>query len=292
MRRKALFFFSMIVAGYAIPPAAAQPQIPATADDVVVLARDRLLVSYGVLHASGQLAVNDKGGLALVGRGFKTAEELRPQFLADTVRLRSALIGGGPKFFYLFANTLLDSRNTTKILEGGEGPIPIPAEEFPLFPFPEAASVEPGSRDITVGTAAIDEIESGAYRDIRLRQFSILYIRGGTYSIRSLIVGRDATVQFSGPTTLNIAERLRLGREAHLLPQVEMSGRCVVINVASDRLIRFGMASDVSAILNAPKASLTLGRLGAYTGNFVAARAKIGRTAILRAESPLPAPCL
>lgn len=290
MGRRALFLFYVIAAGYGVPSVSAQPLIPPTADDVVILAKRLLVLRAGTQHTRGQLAVNDAGGKA-IAKSFRAVSTLAPSLLSDIVISRQAGGGNPPtEFYYLFANSYSDRSRGSLI--AGSGPIPIAADDFPLFPFPAQATVTPGVTDVEVRSDEVLSLPPGAYGRIRLHTGATLFFQGGTYNVGSLISGLRASIRFVGPTTLNVADRIKLGARTSCKPvesDPPLNTRCIVINAGGR--VRLDRATVVSATINAPDDRLVLGRGGVYRGNFTADRVRVGINALLEAESPLTTPC-
>ena len=265
-----------------------QPAPPTTTDDVVLLVRNSLRVGSNVRQVSGQVVVNDPGANAKINRAFRALPGT--QLVAERILITRVPVVAGPQFNDLFVNDFTDPAGTSIFLS--QGPLPV---TLPLFsPFPSPATVVPGTQAVMVIGPTPVTLAAGDYGDIRIRGRGALYFEGGTYNVKSIRGGLNSRVYFNGPTTLNVAERISLGKRSVFGPPSEsvLSGRCIVVNVASDRPLQFGGTSNVTATINAPDAFLRLGGLGEYRGNFVAARAKVGRSSVLEAAPPLSGPCL
>jgi hypothetical protein len=257
---------------------------PATTADVVILARDRLFLGRASRHVTGQLVTNSPGGLAKVHALFRAGDNT--QIIADTISVFQ--LYEGPFLYDVYTNLLMDNGRTQV---AGTGPAAI---TLPLFAYPPPVSFAPGTLNITVRNPTPMTLPPGDYGNIRLRPSGTLYFTGGTYNIRSLRGALNARLYFYGPTTLNVAERLSSGTRSVIGPlnEATLSGRCLVINYAGTRRVRFGNVSNITATVNAPLAKLRLGGSGEYRGNFVAADVRVGGNAVLEAAPPLASPCM
>ena len=232
MLRRTWLGLIVVMGGLAAAPVWAQPQIPTTTDDVVILARDLVTIGANTQQESGQIVVDEAGGLAVVSRSFVTLPVFAPQLVADSLQMRG--FGSGAEFFDLFTNGVTDQKSSFVVV--GTGPLPIAT--FPILPFPAPATVIPGTANLTIKPGEILTISAGSYGDIRLRRGAQLFFEGGTYDIRSFKLGKNARVRFNGPTTLDIAEQFKAGNRSTLGPAVStgsLNARCISINVASDR---------------------------------------------------------
>jgi hypothetical protein len=272
-------------------PAMAAP--PAAVDDVVLFARDSMEIGYFVRHSSGQLVVNAPGGIMLFAR---SAEGLSgTQVVADTIAVRGGR-SAGPTLSEVYANSVAPS-----VVVTASGP---DAVTLPLLPFPSASVVTPGTDmcprpgrkpgDCVIGR---DDgpvtVLPGNYGTIRVKARATLHFAGGTYNARAIRAGANARVLFDGTTTLNVAERAVFGRRVVFGPTNVgvLNPRCVVVNVAGEKPVRFGGLADVGATIVVPNAGMRLGGFGVYQGNFIATAVQALRYALLEAAPPLMGPC-
>jgi hypothetical protein len=265
--------------------------LPTTLDDVVILAQQALSFDPRVELVSGQVVVNDApisntDGLRV---GVSFSAQTNTQVVADLIKVIGAAVRPAPVFFDIFANTMTKGPGTLTI-DGTEaiGPGSVP---LPVFAFPTAPVVVPGTTDIKVRQSdGAVMLPPGDYGQIRVGVHGVLILEGGTYNIRSLNASVLTAILFSGTTTVNVAERVSVGPLSVFGPQGgSVSPRCIVINVAGDRF--WVSSTDVEATVNAPNANVRLGALGTYTGNFIGKTVKVGFRAVLGAPPTLTAAC-
>jgi hypothetical protein len=270
---------------------------PATLDDVVIFARDRLAVQHGTRLYSGQFVVNSPSGEARFRRSFVASAST--QIVANTVAFRPRAPRPGPTLFDVYANAFDP---------GVAGAIITPAPagvSLPLFTFPTAPAITPGT-DICPtpghqpGDCVIRKKDGpitllpGNYNRLIVKGNAAVYFAGGVYQAASIRVGGGGRVFFNAPTTLFIAERAIFGRRVQFGPPGDstLNGRCITMHVAGiDRSVRFGGISDVTATISAPNGSLRLGSFGTYRGNFTAATAEVGLNVVLQSLPVLTMPC-
>ncbi|GIW40452.1 MAG: hypothetical protein KatS3mg076_1029 [Candidatus Binatia bacterium] len=278
---KRLFFGIVgffLVAGIA-PSATGQP--PVDPDEVVILARDFARFRRNGTVTEGAVVVNELGGTSVLHRTF---EQLSGLFVSDAIRVR----GGeppGPKFWDLFVNTVLDSKNGMVVMNSG--PDPIASGDFPILPYPTPAVVTPGSDNVVVRrNDGPVTLAPGAYDAIRVGRSGVLAFTGGTYDIRVLRVARNASVFFNSTTTLRIRDRLRVGLRSVLGPNPDVptfNPRCIVYEVAGERRVRFGTATVLEGVISAPLARVVL-------QGVVATTSVTGREVVVGADSLLSPP--
>lgn len=262
---------------------------PTDSEDVVILARSQLRLGAAVRHLSGQIVVNDPGGQAIVNPQMRTVPDLAPQLVADVVSVPIQPYAG-PVLFDLFVNTLIDPSGKHEVLGAMQQPI---GAALPLLAYPEPVAVTTGAQNVIVKrTTSPLTLPPGDYGDIRVGAGGALFLEGGTYNVRSLRAAGRSLVLFNGTTTVNIAQRARFGMRSDVGPtDPTMSGRCVVLNFAGSSRLRFGRTADVNAIVNAPNATLVLGRLGVFRGRFTASRINVARGAVLQSLPSLTEAC-
>jgi hypothetical protein len=273
---------------------------PATPDDIVVWAKESLSdTSLSTLTlgrdtrlTSGQVVVNDPGGVLLLRSYFRGLAGT--QLIADTVVVPPSPFGK-PEVFDLFANSFDPGRG---VIITDQGPTPI---SLPLFTFPSAVAVTPGTDSCpTPGRTAGDcvvrsrngpvTLQPGNYNIIRVRSDGVLSFAGGTYNMRSIRTARNSKLLFNAPATLNVAEIARFGFRAFVGAEFpdQLSARCMVINVAGDK-VQFQPWADVTATVTAPAADMQMGHFGVYQGNFTAKTVRVRLGATL--EAPVISTC-
>ncbi len=257
---------------------------PSTLDNVVILARTALSMTQYVRHASGQIVVNDPGGVATLRSSIGALAGT--QFVADGIVVRGPRRGHGPELFDVFTNT-----PDVRVTVDDQGPTPI---SLPLFTFPSTLPVSPGTTNLVV-TARHGPVTlpPGNYGKITVKGGALLYFSGGTYNVSSLRAMGHARLYFEAATTLNIQDSARFGQRDLLGPLVEsqLNARCIVVNYEGTRAIKFAGSANITAVVVAPNATMKLGAFGDYRGTFVAPKVLVGRSALLEAALPLTSPC-
>lgn len=279
-----------VVACFAVAAACrVEAQPPTSLDDVVVLARSRVRLAINASHASGQIVVNDPGGVAIADPRFRTVPDLAPQLIADNVEIVRFPFASGPIFFDVFANNVFDPNNKMVVNGTLTQPIGVP---LPLFPYPPPPVVVPGAGKLHIQRSESPvTLPAGDYGDVRVFAYGVLALEGGTYNFNSLKVGSRGKLLANGTSTINVKGRVRFaGRSVFGPTDPQMNGRCITLNSAGTKVI-FGLVSDVTAIVSAPSAQMRLTRLGTYRGNFTADRVTVGRGTVLQALPPLTEAC-
>ena len=266
---------------------------PATTDDVVILARDALRMFLNDRLASGQIVVNDPAGVATFAKSVQAIGGT--QVVANSIVVPGN-IGSGPQLFDVFANVV-----DPQVVISGQGPTPV---TLPLFTFPSAPAVTPGTDSCPTpgrrpGDCVVREqngpvtIAPGNYNRIIVKSHGALFFAGGTYQALSFRGFGSSHIYFNGPTTLNIADRAKLGNRSVFGPPSEstLNGRCIVMNVAGTNVVKLGAVSDVTATVNVPNGLLKLGSRGTYRGNFVGNSVVVGLNVLLETTPELTGPC-
>lgn len=269
-------------------PSMAQP--PGNLDNVVVFAKDQVRLSRNARHVSGQIVVDDPLGTAIVHPQFRAVPDLAPQLIVNRLETLEFVGASGPDFFDLFTNSIDDPNMALHV----NGTLTMPLGfTLPLFPYPDPPTIVPGTTLVRVRRSNSPvTLPPGDYGIVRVGAEGVLYLEGGVYNFKQLRVGFRGQLVANGTTTINVLERVRfLGRTNFGAADPEFPGRCVVLNTASTKNISFGRLADVTAIVNAPAASLRLGKLGSFRGNFTARRVTVGRSAVLETLPPLTEAC-
>jgi len=151
--------------------------------------------------------------------------------------------------------------------------------------------VTPGSTDLTLpphtGTAPYPP---GSFGDVRVGAGSVLQLYGGTYSARSLRVGRGGRVSCATACRIGVLGPVRLRRGAELGSSASIQANTARVDVAASGPLPAFVArarANVSATIFAPAGDIVLGPLGAYRGAFVGRTVVIGANATVRGDSAL-----
>jgi hypothetical protein len=269
--------------------------VPATTDNVVILAQHSVNLGYQSQLISGQIAVNDPGGLLTVRPRVKALQDT--EILADTVAFKAGT-SNKPEVFDIFANSLVGASHAT--INGTLSPL---GSAWPLFAFPSPPQVTLGTDPCPNGTGRRSgcvvrredgpvTLGPGNYGRITVTHYGVLYLQGGVFNVKSLHVNRSSHLFASGTTTINVQRNATFAHFSTFLPaEVTLNPRCIVLNVAG-RAVSIG-AATIEAVINAPNAVVRLGvatrYFGAavYTGNLTAKKVRVGAYALLQAADPV-----
>jgi len=272
--------------------------LPATTENVVILAQDSVILASHSQLNSGQIAVNNVGGVLTVRYGVHALDNT--EIIADIVSVKAPL-SRKAELFDVFANSFLGGGRA--IVD--DLPVSPLGESWPLFPFPSAPVVTPGTHVCPNGTGTGGNcvvrqkngpvtLLPGDYGDISATGHGLLYLQGGVYNIKSLSIGLSSFIVVNGYATVNVQEDVSFGWFSTFGPADSINPRCVVLNVAGGH-VRVSVAT-VSAVINAPNATVSLGthtqfRGAAYTGNLVGKKVRVGAFSTLQSPDPLCEPC-
>ena len=117
--------------------------LPTTLDDVVILAQDRVTLGRGSQLSSGQIVVNNVGGVLTIGNQVQALSETETEIIADIVNVKAS-VRRKADLFDIFANSFLGGDRASV-----HGVYPL-VGPWPLFSFPSAPEVTPGTHDYVV----------------------------------------------------------------------------------------------------------------------------------------------
>jgi len=262
--------------------------LPDTTENVVILAQDSVRLGPHSILASGQVVVNNAGGMLTVRPGAGALKDT--EIIAATVTVQ-APASRKPELFDILTNSFLgEDRATFHDVSPLVGP-------WPLFSFPSAPVATPGTGNYVVRQRDGEvTLEQGDYGNITVGWNAALNLAGGVYNIKSLTCNSFSHIFASGTTTLNVQRNVHLASFSTFTPAAEnVNPRCIVLNVAGPH-VRIGLAV-VSAVINAPNAAVSLGTgrtslVGAgYTGNLAGKTVRVGAFSTLQSADPLLSPC-
>ena len=272
--------------------------LPTTLDNVVILAQDSVTLNGRSQLNRGQIVVNNAGGVLTVRYGVHALQDT--EMIADIVTV-TARPSRKAELFDVFANSFLGGDHA---IVDGAVVSPLGAS-LPLFPFPSAPVVTPGTdpcpnRTGNGGNCVVRRkdgpvtLPPGDYGNIIAKGQGVLYLQGGVYNIKSLSVGLSSFIIVNGSATVNVQKDVCFGAGSTFGPASAINPRCVVLNVAGDH-VRVAVAS-ISAVINAPNATVSLGvntkgKGTIYTGNLVGKTVRVGASSTLQTADPLLSPC-
>jgi hypothetical protein len=259
--------------------------LPATTDDVVILAQDSLTLGPNSLLASGQVVVNNPGGVLTVLRWAKGLQDT--EIIADIVTTKGPA-RMQPELFDVFTNSFIGPA----IIDDSE----LPLGSLPLFSFPSPPAVTPGTdtcpNQTGTGGNCVARLRNGPvtlapgnYGNIGAKLHGTLYLEGGVYNVKSLRAGFGSHIIANSSTTINVQGNALFGLYSVFGPADAISPRCVVLNVSGSS-VRSSVAI-LAAVMNAPNAAVRLGALTDYTGNVTGKTVRVGASTVLRAADPV-----
>jgi hypothetical protein len=283
--------------GMAFGPHSVTPLFSNT-DQFVLFATEHLTLEEGTQVSSGDLGSNDT--LKLDKDALITGN-----LFAKTIDLKQGTVISGNA-----DHRKLKTATAGQVLGTATGNAHLPIANLPALP-----AVTPGTANVTA--SGIATLPEGAYKDITVLEGSTLTLDSGTYHLRSLVLKNNATLLFTGSTTINIQRRLRGYDHVAILPKVNTTKHDdLTINYVgspekqdknttedddaeidapsdtdqeqkdwrsgkSGRLVLFGAHTFLNLKLHAPKASVTIGKESTVRGQVVGKRVKVKKNSIL-----------
>ena len=253
-------------------PAGAQPTMPPGLPGYAVLGVEAVSIRHDTRVASG--AVGAIGGTVTLGGGVRVAGVVA----APIVRT-----GRGTRVGRLFCDLV-------------SGPPVLPSCRAFTSPLLDPAVLSPvvatsGTDDLRIprrtGTAPI---AAASYRDISVGRGGLLQLAGGSYSARSVTIGRAGRLVCVAACRPAVVGDVLLRRGAEIGADSPQRAGTARIDVAGSGAVpgfttRF--RTRVSATIYAPDAAIILGPSGTYRGAFVGRSVTIGVGATVRADSAL-----
>src|SRR6266404_102149 len=84
--------------------------------------------------------------------------------------------------------------------------------------FPSCQDFSPGRRRITVAASDTKDLAPGTYGDVRVGDGGVLNLSAGIYALRSLVLGKNVTVNTTDQTDVRIAQRMSMGTHPSIGP--------------------------------------------------------------------------
>lgn len=180
---------------------------------------------------------------------------------------------------------------------------------LPIADLPDIPDIQPGTQDF-IFKGGNNTLPSGVYRTVTIKKDATLTLTGDTYTLASLILQKNATLVFTAPTILNIAETFIIDQHSALLPAANnLSPLDLTINYEGreqdeedeedrgkekddedadtdeyDASITFDKNSFLNFKLLAPNASVTLEKQTTFRGQILAKEIEVERDSILSRE--------
>lgn len=251
-----------------------------TISTFVAYAELSLTLGTGVQSLGGDFGVAAVGapgvGAQLI---VGNQDNLDPQhtLYAPSVSLGSTSLVGD-----VAANTLQTSRGRW----GTNVPYPT---SMPSLLLPPAGV--PGTQSVQVGQGQNQTLNPGSYGT--LADNGTVFLNPGSYSFANIALGNNAQLvaQPGGSTTILVTGTLSTGSFAHLFPLGQPAG-CLAISVAGDDgpsgsppAAAIGANAQITALLNVPRATLSLGNDVQATGAFAGFSMSVGNGATLNFQT-------
>ncbi|KAF0198460.1 MAG: hypothetical protein FD167_5801, partial [bacterium] len=188
--------------------------------------------------------------------------------------------------------------NNGQILGKNITPLQLPVEaQIPIFPM-----FENGSLDIKVNRSTIVTLDSGNYRDIRLKAGTtfnptILRLNGGVYNLANLDIGLKSRVECLSNCEIRIKQKLKLGSNAFIGPasNTTLKAKDVLIFVegingnsgnlgATPKAVEIGKNNVIRATIYVPNGTLLIKKSSEVNGTFIGKDVQIGISAVVTNE--------
>lgn len=291
--------FSGII-GIAFAASSFSPPLFSTTDIFVLFSQEEVTLEQGVHVSSGDIGSN---GEIYIGKDAVINGDL----FADKVDVDKNITVNGDVSF-----NKLKLQKDVQILGTQTKP-----DSLPIAKLPEIPDFQIGAQDFKF-TGQTDTLTAGSYRDITLEKDSRLTLTGGIYNLRKLELQDGAVLIFNAPATLNIQFKLRGHHRVSVLPGRNLKPDDLKINYLGikpkkekdehedddddieqvmdakekkdhkagniGRPILFGTNSFLNFKLNAPKASVHIGKASTLRGQVLARKVKVGKDSVLSKE--------
>lgn len=263
----------------------------------VIFATNSVFLEQGSEVVSGHVIVNDASpGPTLASQkeltvGLNVTTPAGFDLKADSIRVRQSAVVGGA----VYCNDLDD----------GSGNVTCePLSPLPVFTTLPAFSTGPSDGpDVFVGQAEILDLGPGTYGLLDVRSGGIVRFSGGEYNLREIDTGTSVTLIFLAPSTIHVAEKLRVEQGSFVGPD-PVSGLLasdVVFYVAginggngnlgaTPKAAHLGLHCTVLANFYVPNGTLWLRQGTAATGAFLARDVDVGLGVLVTLESAFNQP--
>jgi hypothetical protein len=203
----------------------------------------------------GGIGANDAGGSFRFGKKVFQSD-------GSTVAADHLGLGEGTSVANVLGGTL--RKGPGVVIRGNTGTPTLPL----TAPFCEIPEITCGSPDVTVPLGgSVGPLSPGSYGSLTVLRAGTLTLAPGTFEFCSLKTAAGTTITITGPepTTINVLGTFRLANASTLTPAP--GAPTPTINVAGG-FVRVSEKSTLQAILAAPNALLTLGRVSTVAGTF------------------------
>ncbi|HTB61660.1 MAG TPA: RHS repeat-associated core domain-containing protein [Polyangia bacterium] len=159
----------------------------------------------------------------------------------------------------------------------------------PLPAIPAAATVSPGTTNVTVATGATVTISPGHFAAINVGTGGTLKMAAGSYDLASLTMSSGAKIAAQGAIQIHVAGRLSTSSGVFITaaPGVNLTASGIRIEVsgqngttgalgATPAAAAFGTGNNVTALVLVPKGTLVFGTGATATGAFMGRDVDLG----------------
>ena len=247
--------------------------------NAVILAADSVLLKQNAAVMSGDVIVNNAGGLLDVRNGANTPSGYVAK--ADEIEVQNNSEINGEAF----CNGGNYVANCT--------PLALPAFDPETDPFPPFLIGDVNANDVIVPMAQTDSLTPGIYGDILVGDEATLTFAPGKYSMQSIRTGDDVVLQFSGATEIKVAGRVVFGHDN----TVGAASDVIFYVAGSDGTgkkpkvsVRIFNNSEVYATMYAPNGTIQLLENVVYTGAMFAQNINVQNNAVVTLDNALPEP--
>jgi hypothetical protein len=174
-------------------------------------------------------------------------------------------LGDESSVYDVDTDVLFDAPTAT--LRGAWGPVALPLQS-PFCALPAFACTS--GNDVVVAAGVTSGLSGGSYGTLTVGDGATLDLNAASiYTFCDVRVGRGATVQAPGQTTINVESNLRLGAGSRLWTPAVVDDLPLLLNVGGS-LVRVSQADVIEAIITAPAAKIRLQRASELYGCFCA----------------------
>jgi hypothetical protein len=221
--------------------------------------------------ANGSVGVNADNGRLNLGRAV---------FMPNGTSIEANLVrlGNAASVFDVFATTLRTGRDVS--IRGAVGFPDLPLAD----PYCSVAPATCGGPDLTVQDGmTVGPLAPGSYGRVRVMNGGSLVLQPGTFTFCSVTAGRGADIRVTGAATSRIVVvgSMRLSNDSHLT--TDAGTPIPILNVLGSS-VRFSAGGSMTAVLSAPRATLTLGRGAVVNGAFCARVLRTDANVLLECE--------
>jgi hypothetical protein len=257
-------------------------QIKDVLGNVAVLGTHSVWLQSGADVLSGDVIANDAGSAPfLSSTEVSIASSATTAAGWDVQGHRVTIASGATVASDVYSNQLANSGSVS-----GAQYTPLSLPVFATLPAFQSAS--PGSTDINVASNGTRTLAPGSYRDLIVGRRATVTFTGGVYHFRSIRTDREAKLFFSGGSEVRVQQRVSTNTLTVIGPSSgSVTAASIVFHVAgvngtsgglsaTPKAVEIGTDNTVSANLYAPNGTLWLKDRTQATGAFLGLDVQIG----------------